>query len=102
MNSFKCGKVTGTGAAINVELGFIPDFVQVINYTDGDQIDIWQTGMTAATSVQINTAVSSRGTNGISAYAGDDTHKPGFTIGSGVSENGKNLYYQAWRNIEGA
>lgn len=32
------GFLRGTGAAINVELGWIPDFVQVINLTDGDKI----------------------------------------------------------------
>lgn len=32
------GFLRGTGAAINVQLGWIPDFVQVINLTDGDKI----------------------------------------------------------------
>lgn len=32
------GFIRGTGAAINVELGWIPDFVQIINLTDGDKI----------------------------------------------------------------
>lgn len=30
------GFLRGTGAAINVELGWIPDFVKIINLTDGD------------------------------------------------------------------
>lgn len=34
----KTGFLRGTGAAINVELGFVPDFVMVINMTDGDLI----------------------------------------------------------------
>ncbi len=33
------GFLKGTGAAINVTLGWIPEFVQIINLTDGD--DIW-------------------------------------------------------------
>jgi len=33
-----CGFLRGTGAAINVELGWIPDFVTVINLTDGDKV----------------------------------------------------------------
>ena len=102
MNVAKFGKVTGTGAAINIELGWIPDYVKIINGTDADQIDEWQTGMDAGTSVQTNTAVSARSSNGISPYAGDDTHKKGFTIGSGISENAKVLYYQAYRNAEGS
>lgn len=32
------GFIRGTNAAINVELGWIPDFVQIINLTDGDKI----------------------------------------------------------------
>jgi len=38
-----CGFLRGTGAAINVELGWIPDFVMVINLTDGD--DIWMNAL---------------------------------------------------------
>ena len=34
------GFLRGTGAAINVELGWIPDWVRIINLTDGD--DIWE------------------------------------------------------------
>jgi len=36
MESFKSGEVVGNGAAINVELGWIPDRVEVYNATDGD------------------------------------------------------------------
>ncbi len=32
------GFIRGTGAAVNVELGWVPDFVEVINLTDGDKI----------------------------------------------------------------
>ncbi len=32
------GFLRGTGAAINVELGWIPDYVEIINLTDGDKI----------------------------------------------------------------
>lgn len=34
------GFLRGTGAAINVELGWIPDWVRIVNLTDGD--DIWE------------------------------------------------------------
>ncbi|MFN8829162.1 MAG: hypothetical protein ACK5W0_04755 [Labrys sp. (in: a-proteobacteria)] len=34
----KHGYVLGTGAALNVEVGFVPDFVKVINMTDGDKV----------------------------------------------------------------
>ena len=32
------GFIRGTGAAINVELGWIPDYVKIVNLTDGDKI----------------------------------------------------------------
>ena len=35
---FKSGTVVGTGAAINVECGFVPDYVRVVNLTDGDLV----------------------------------------------------------------
>jgi len=34
------GFIHGTGAAINCELGWIPDWVRLVNLTDGD--DIWE------------------------------------------------------------
>lgn len=93
------GTVTGTGAAINVPLGFVPDYVKVFNITDGDQTDEWMTGMSAGTSIQTNTAVAARSTNGISPFNGSAVAARGFTIGSGISENGKLLGWVAFRNI---
>jgi len=37
----KTGFVLGTGTAINVELGWVPDYVQLTNVTDGDKIHVW-------------------------------------------------------------
>ncbi len=34
----RCGYIHGTGAAINVELGFVPDYVRILNWTDGDLV----------------------------------------------------------------
>lgn len=99
MSSFKSGSVVGTGAAINIELGYIPDYVKIVNVTDSDQIDEWFAGMTAGTSVQTNAAVAARASNGVSPYAGTISTKPGFTIGSGISESGKTLYWLAERAL---
>lgn len=95
----RTGTVTGTGAAINVSLGFVPDYVKVFNITDADQVDEWMTGMTAGTSIQTNAAVAARASNGISPFAGSATAAPGFTIGSGISESTKLLGWVAFRNI---
>ena len=40
MESFKSGITVGNGAAINVELGWIPDRVEVYNATDGDSLTV--------------------------------------------------------------
>lgn len=40
MESFKSGEAVGNGAAINVELGWIPDRVEVYNATDGDKVTV--------------------------------------------------------------
>jgi hypothetical protein len=96
-NQFAYGTVTGTGAAINVELGWLPDRVEVFNYTDGDTIDYWVRGMTDGTSITVSTAAASRASNGISSYAGSTTARKGFTIGSGISESAKVLYWTAQR-----
>lgn len=39
--SIKTGFVLGTGAALTVSLGWVPDYVRVINVTDGDKIHEW-------------------------------------------------------------
>lgn len=99
MKNFATGTVTGTGAAINVPLGWTPDFVKVINITDADTIDEWVAGMTEGTSITTSAAVATRATNGISLYAGDVSTAKGFTIGSGISESAKTLGWVAWRVV---
>jgi hypothetical protein len=95
------GTVEGTGAAINVVVGFKPDYVKIANTEDGDTIDEWFRGMAAGTSItNTSAAVATRAANGITAYEG--TEGEGFTIGSGISENGKTLYYLAIRSGPGA
>lgn len=49
MKSLKSGFVQGTGAAIDVEVGFVPDVVIVTNVTDGDVINVgWPSVRTMA------------------------------------------------------
>jgi hypothetical protein len=99
MQLVKTGTVTGTGAALNVSLGWVPDYVRIVNVTDGDRIDEWFSDMTAGTAVTTTTAAATTASNGISAYAGTAAGlAPGFTIGSTISENAKVLSYVAIRN----
>lgn len=110
--NIRTGTVEGTGAAINISLGFIPDYVKVINVEDGDIMFEWFAGMTNGHAIQSINVVDS-GTsgaaglsritsNGISAYNGSTTAGAGFTLGTAISENGKDLAYLAVRNGAGA
>ena len=42
--NIKTGRFVGSGAAINIECGFIPDVVVTWKITDLDKINIWQSG----------------------------------------------------------
>jgi hypothetical protein len=87
----KVGTTTGTGAAINVSVGFVPDYIEVANATTGTVIDRWYAGMAQGTSINGTTL---RATNGLSTYAGSTTAGAGFTIGSAVSTNGATLAFR--------
>ena len=92
------GSYTGTGAAINVAIGFTPAYVKVWNDTDRDEYWEWCTGMAAGTAIATSTAVATLASNGITAYAGaSGTTSAGFTAGSSLSESGKTFRYVAFR-----
>lgn len=94
-----CGRLTGTGALINVSLGFIPDKVTLLNETSGRTVT-WFVGQGAGKGVAAGTLVT---TNGISAYAGDANTPPGFTIGTdAVNTNTNPISYDAIRSGPGA
>jgi hypothetical protein len=100
----KVGSYTGTGAAINVSIGFVPDFVLLTNATDGDIAAMWFNGMSAGTAIDIATAAQTTGTitnaaDGITAYAGTRAGVgAGFTVGTDYSENAKVMRYIAIAN----
>src|SRR4051812_34162855 len=92
------GTYTGTGAAVNVELGFEPDEVEIWNFTDGDELYKWNAGMGNGFAMKIDAAVSKLSSNGISVYSGSrGSAAKGFTAGTSVSENAKVFHYVARR-----
>ena len=109
-NNIVIGSYVGTGAAINISVGFVPDHVEVINGTDGDDRWEWYNGITAGhafyhRSVTDNatTGVASLSritANGVTAYAGSGTASKGFTVGTALSEAGDTFYYKATRNAD--
>lgn len=98
---FASGSTTGTGAAINISLGWEPAYVRVFNVTDGDTVDEWTSAMADGTSITISAAAATRATNGITPYDGSTSAAKGFTIGSGISESGKSLAWVAFGGQKG-
>ncbi len=99
----RTGSYVGTAAAINVQLGWTPDYVKVWNETDGDEIYEWFSGMTAGHALKstnnASTQFSKITSNGVSAYSPTDySAKKGFTVGTAISESGKTFRYFASRN----
>ena len=101
--SVKTGSFTGTGAALNVELGFVPTYVRIWNETDGGLIGEWVEGLTddyyyksadnAANQFTVETA------NGVTPYDPTDySSKKGFTVGTDLSVSAKVYRYMAFRD----
>ena len=94
-----CGKIIGSGAAINVPLGFAPRVVEIINVTNPSKHN-WHSGMGDGYDLQeTNGAMSLVTSAGISAYAGSASAAPGFTIGTNSVLNtaADVLYFKAFR-----
>lgn len=97
----KVGNYTGTGAVINVELGWIPDFLIIFNATDGDLVALWANGMADDTAVDIAAAAAPNAANGVTTYdPADYSGKQGFTVGTDYSESAKVFRYVAMRSGE--
>lgn len=96
------GKITlqDPATALNVSIGFSPSKVLLNHVTDVSDYE-WNKNMTAGTANLRVTAGDKTlvGSGCISAYAGDDTHSPGFTIGTDATLNAAAsvLYFTAFR-----
>ncbi|GAB5434792.1 MAG: hypothetical protein EpisKO_41620 [Epibacterium sp.] len=86
---FNTGEVEGTGSAINVELGFTPDYVKLIN-TDGDALLEWTSAMADGEGYKTVAAGTNAkiATGGVTPYEGvTATAAKGFTIGADADVN---------------
>lgn len=92
------GTVEGTGAAINVSVGFTPAHVMILN-EDGLARLEWHTTMTDGHGIKTVTAgtISKITSLGITPYAGTTALSEGFTIGADTDINvdGETLHYFA-------
>lgn len=85
----KTGTVTGTGAALNVECGFVPKAVFIYNETDPG-VFLWLDTMADAEMVKLTDAVALTfpTSNGVSTYTGSiGANSKGFTIGADSDMN---------------
>jgi len=100
MASHKVGTYTGTGAAINISLGFTPAYIRVWNATDGDASWEWFTGLGSGDALQTTNHATTQQSlitsNGIDLYAGSATAAEGFTVGTSLSESAKVFRYIAF------
>jgi hypothetical protein len=106
-SQFRKGTLVGAGAAVNIPLGWQPDYVKVFNVTDGSVVYEWTSDMAAASAFKTqnvvdnattgNSSLATINANGISAFAGSGTQAKGFTIGSAIAVNGKTLAWIAMR-----
>lgn len=93
------GSYTGTGASLNIEVGFIPDFLIVVNETDGDIMHFWFDGMAAGASTDIGAAVIANPTGSISRFVGTPaTVGQGFATGADASESAKVYRWAAFQS----
>lgn len=102
--SVKTGTITGTAAPINVELGFIPDSVDIFNITNATHIK-WVRGMGDGKGMKTVAAgtQSFAAEGGITPYDGSAaTVGKGFTIGNDaqLNANGATLVYIAHRQVD--
>lgn len=102
-SQFAAGTQDGTGASINISLGWQPDYVLVQNWeaTDFGSL-LWVKGMADAAAIkQLTSTGSLLTTLGISMYAGSTTASKGFTIGADTDVNvsGESITWIAMRNL---
>jgi len=102
--NIKTGTVTGTGANLNVSVGFSPDHVRVINDTAGDSLE-WFSNMPAGAAFKRVAAGAGTKitTGGISQFTGSATQQAGFTIGNDATNTAAQVIrYIAYSNGPGA
>jgi len=97
MKQMNLGSITGTGAAIAVNVGFKPETVILINVTDTGMM-IWTKQQTDAYSYR------TKGSDGIETYETSGGITPtalGFTLGTDSEMNGSSdtIHWVAFRGI---
>lgn len=99
------GTYTGDGSAKNIEIGFVPSYVRIVNITDVG-VDEWFAGMTDATSYTNSTEAAAGAVRaapgGVTPNEGSAGISAGFSVGAALSVNAKVYRYIAIQNGPGA
>lgn len=93
---FKRDSYIGTGASLNISVGFIPEALIIINVSDGTPVVFWDDLMPGGTSVDMAAAAGSNAAGSISAFPGASANGMGFSTGVDNSVNGKVYHYIAF------
>ncbi|HEX7930127.1 MAG TPA: hypothetical protein VF470_04380 [Sphingomicrobium sp.] len=101
-DQFKTGTQDGTGASIDIQLGWVPDYVIVQNHEAADFARLqWFKGMTAGHAIKTVTSTNSLITSlGITQLSAPTSGGQGFRIGADTDVNvsGEALTWCAFRN----
>ena len=99
------GTYTGDGAAQNIELGFVPNYVRIVN-VDGASVDEWFSGMTDATSYTNATDAAAGAVRaapeGVTPNVGSAGVSAGFSVGPDLSVDTEVYRFVAIQNGPGA
>lgn len=91
------GSFTGAGEAVDINLGFVPRRVELINVTDRIR-HIWQEGMAATTTLNVaanGTATANTSSHIVAKNGIDDSYR-GFLVAAGAAVDTKAYVYSAW------
>lgn len=76
------GRYTGTGAAININLGFVPVALRGINITDGDAGYTWMYGMDAGSCITEGAEMAYETTTAVTTLDGSAGNGIGVSLGA--------------------
>lgn len=92
----RTGVYTGTGSgSLDIEVGFIPEKVEIYNITDGTPAVIWFDGMAAGASFDIAAQAQSNTAGSVSRFTGSATKGQGFSTGADNNVSAKEYRWVA-------
>ena len=97
----RTGNYVGTGASLDIEVGFIPEAIILVNQTSGALAAIWFDGMPAGTSIDVahvgtTSTIATNAAGSTTRYGGNIALKGhGFMTGADNSVNNARYYWLA-------